>query len=106
MKIISEYLFTGLFMWATLTAWFLGEYGAGFITLCMGTYFPMRSLANELLNAVDSWDINNKMKFMWGAMSMLVLISPVMLLIGNFIAFFTGLVGIGLIGTFDAAQKK
>ncbi len=106
MKIISEYLFTGLFMWATITAWALGEYGAGFITLCMGVYFPMRSLANELLNAVDSWKINNKMKFMWGAMSMLVLLMPLKLLIGDLVSFFIGLVGIGLIGILDASQKK
>ena len=101
---ISEYLFAGLFYLATVTAWMFDEIGAGFIILCLGVYFPTRSLINELLNAVKSWDINPTMKFLWGAMSMLLMIMPLKLLVFDLPGFFVGLLGIGLMAAIDASQ--
>lgn len=106
MKIISEYIFSGLFMLATVTAWIYGEIGAGLIILSLGIYFPHRALINDLLNIVNSWDLPPNMKFMWGAVSMLIIIEPFMLLFFNVVSYAIGLLMICLLTYFDLNASK
>jgi len=104
MKMVSEYLFAGLFYLATVTSWLFGEIGAGFIILCLGVYFPTRNLINELLHAVNEWDVTPNMKFLWGAMSMLLMIMPLKLLVFDIPAFFIGFLGVCLMSYLDESQ--
>ena len=93
-------------MLSAVTAWIYGEIGAGLIILSLGIYFPHRALINEILNAVASWNLDNHQKFMFGAISMFIVLMPLKLLLFDLMGYAVGLIGIGLMAYYDINASK
>ena len=106
MKFVTEYVFAGLFFLTSGLCFALGHYGSAFLAAAFGAYWPLRDMANELFNAIDSWKINKKQKFLWGVCAALLVLFPIKLMFLDITSFALGLLMIGLLAHLDIHASK